>query len=907
MIIELEEDDYIAHYGILRKSGRYPWGSGEDQYSRNKGFLQYMDEMKKQGVSEKDIAKVLSGPTKSEEVSVALLRDVKTIALNENKLANIHQAEKLREKGMSNKAIAERMGLSGESSVRALLAPGIKEKTEQKLATSKMLKEELDRKKVVDVGRGVEANLNISAEQLRTAVTQLREQGYNQYLIPHPQATSGNDTKMKVLTLPDITQKEVWQNPGMIQQLDAVTRNGGKDWEKTQRRQELVSIDPKRVKVKFAEEGGKEADGVIFVRPGVDDISLGKARYAQVRIKVGDDHYLKGMAVYKDDLPNGTDLLFNTNKTRAEAGAKGDPKLGAMKPLDKENRDYPFGSVVRPPSRRGSAMNLVYEEGEWREWNRNISAQALSKQAPSLAKERLDQTYKARKSDYDDIMALTNPAVKKKLLETFSDATDRSATHLKAAALERQNWHVILPIKSLKPGEVYAPWYKDGETVVLIRYPHGGKFEIPELKVNNKNREARNLLGKDPLDAIGIHFSVADRLSGADFDGDTVLVIPNNNKRIKVDPALAGLKGFDAKKQFKLPEGHKSRINTQQEMGNVSNLITDMTIMGATNDHIARAVKHSMVVIDAAKHDLDHKRSAKEFGILELKRRYQGRIEDGSYRSGAATLISRAGSEVRLPARKPRPYPEGGSINRKTGALEFVPKGTVSRRTGKPILEKHKLLAVTDDAHDLVSVAGTRVEKIYADHSNRLKSLANQARLSYLDQPNMKVNPSAKKQFAPELQSLKAKLALATANAPRERRAQVIAKQVVDAEMAANPTLDKASKKKLQFRALTEARNALGVDREPLIINDREWAAIQAGAVSNNILTKILDKADMKQVKELATPRTRKVLSTSDVQLASRLLAIGYTRAQVAERLGVSIATIDANTMGDAESDDDDE
>ena len=47
-------------------------------------------------------------------------------------------------------------------------------------------------------------------------------------------------------------------------------------------------------------------------------------------------------------------------------------------------------------------------------------------------------------------------------------------------------------------------------------------------------------------------------------------------------------------------------------MGDVSNLITDMTIKGANNDELARAVRHSMVVIDSEKHNLDVKASARD-------------------------------------------------------------------------------------------------------------------------------------------------------------------------------------------------------------------------------------------------------------------------------------------------------
>ena len=35
----------LAHYGIPRRSGRYPWGSGEDPYQHSKDFLGRVEEM----------------------------------------------------------------------------------------------------------------------------------------------------------------------------------------------------------------------------------------------------------------------------------------------------------------------------------------------------------------------------------------------------------------------------------------------------------------------------------------------------------------------------------------------------------------------------------------------------------------------------------------------------------------------------------------------------------------------------------------------------------------------------------------------------------------------------------------------------------------------------------------------
>src|SRR5690606_22098570 len=85
-----------------------------------------------------------------------------------------------------------------------------------------------------------------------------------------------------------------------------------------------------------------------------------------------------------------------------------------------------------------------------------------------------------------------------------------------------------------------------------------------------------------------------------------------------------------------------------------------------------------------------------------------------------------------------------------------------------PRTTKSKRLAETNDAHTLSS--GTPMETLYADHSNRLKALANKARLEALRAPSIKVSPSAKKTYAREVGSLDAKLALAKQNQPLERQ-----------------------------------------------------------------------------------------------------------------------------------------
>jgi predicted DNA-binding protein (UPF0251 family) len=878
------DDDHIEHYGILRKSGRYPWGSGGNTaLERSQDFFSITNTLKEQGMNEGEIAKAV-GLTRSQ------LRDTKTIALNQQRQARIIEAQRLSDKGYGNTAAAAKMGIP-ESTYRSLLAPGAKDRSDILTATTDTLRKEVAEKKYVDVGTGVETNLGISKEKLRTAASILEEEGYPIHQVNFPQAATGKETRMKVLCAKGVTQKEAWLNRSEIRPPHSFSDDGGRTYGGL-KIHDPIAIDPKRVSIKYGDEGGGAADGVIFVRPGVKDLSLGKANYAQVRVKVGNDHYLKGMAMYKDDLPAGTDLLFNTAKKSTGN------KFDAMKPIT-DDPDYPFGSVVRQiladkgkdTEHVTSAMNLVYEEGNWGSWTKSLSSQFLSKQDPKVARDQLDLTFKRRKQELDDLLVLTNPTVKKKLLEAYAGKADSSAVHLEAAQMNtRQQWHAILPIESMPHSHVYAPNYKNGEPVVLIRYPHAGRFEIPELTVDNNNREARKLIGNAP-DAIGIHTSVAHRLSGADFDGDTVIVIPNQGRKIKSSPALAGLKNFDPQSAYPGYEGMEllSPRRKQQEMGKISNLITDMTIKGADHEEIARAVRHSMAIIDAEKHPIDWKTSSQLNGIPALKTKYQGGAT-----KGASTLLSRAGGPKYIPERKPRPYKQGGPVNPKTGRLEFVETGrTRLDRSGQRVLRKQKVkrLALEEDAYALSS--GTPMEALYADHANRFKSLANQARLASINTPRLNYSPSAHKAYAKEVKELNANLTLTKKNAVLERQAQLLARVTYRAKLQANPHLSDAAKKKVKFQELTNARSRVGKKELDFKITQEQWNAIQAGAISNNVLKQILDHCDLESVQKLATPHVERLMTTSKTALAKSLLSSGYTRAEVAARLGVSTATLD--------------
>jgi DNA-binding CsgD family transcriptional regulator len=876
----IEEENYLMHYGILRRSGRYPWGSGGTQEERNRTFLGMVEDLRSKGMSETEIARGFG-------ITTTELRAARSMAVTARRQSDIAMAQRLKDKGYSNVAIGERMGIN-ESSVRALLAPGQAAKADVLGAVTGMLKDQVATKGMIDIGTGVERHVGVSSTKLATAVAMLKEEGYTVHYLKVEQLGTGQQTTIKVLAGPNVKYGEVYRGRDNIRQITEFSNDGGRTFLGID---SPLSVNSKRVGVRYAEDGGTSADGVIYVRPGVKDLSLGNARYAQVRIAVDGSHYLKGMAVYKDDLPPGVDLVFNTNKS--DTGNK----LDAFKKM-KDDPDNPFGAVVRQiysidpktgKKKLASACNIVNEEGDWEKWSKTLSSQMLSKQAPTLAREQLAITLERKKRELDEIMSLSNPSVRKKLLESYSDDVDSAAVHLKAAALPRQGSHVILPVNSMKETEIYAPNYRDGERVALIRYPHGGIFEIPELTVNNRQPEAKKLLGR-ARDAVGINSKVAERLSGADFDGDTVLVIPNNHGKVKTEPALQGLINFDPKSAYPGYAGMKkmSARTKAFEMGDVSNLITDMTIRGATQTEIARAVRHSMVVIDAEKHGLNWKQSAIDNGIPQLKAKYQG-----SAKAGASTLISRASSRKDVNERKARSAQEGGPIDLKTGAKVYTPTGNswVDAK-GKTVFKTQRStkLAEASDAHSLSS--GTPIERIYADHSNSLKALANKARLAMVRTNLTPYSPTARTVYAKQVASLNAKLNIALRNAPLERQAQILANSIVSQKKAANPDLEPSEIKKLKAQALKEARLRTGAHKERVDISNDEWAAIQAGAISSSKLQSILANADIDQIKKLATPKQELLMTSLMRQRATNMATNGYTQSEIADALGVSVSTL---------------
>ena len=944
----MTDEEYLEHYGVKRRSGRYPWGSGDEPYQHSRDFIGRVEEMRKSGFTYTDEdGKTWTGDNaiaKSLGYSSGDFRTVYAIAKDERRADQVATAKRLKEKeGMNTSEIGRKMGIP-ESTVRSLLNTNSESRMKQARETAEFLKKHVDEKGMIDVGTGVERELNISREKLDQALFMLQaEGGYEVYSGRFAQVTNkGQMTTQKVLCKPGTEHKEIYDFDKVKTINDYISRDGGDTFERKFHYPE--SMDSKRLMIRYREDGGIDKDGVVELRPGVADLSLGESRYSQVRIMVDGKKYIKGMAVYGDpkDFPDGVDVIFNTNKSKSVS------KLDVLKDI-KSDPDNPFGSLIKDADQGGQywytdskgnkklgLINKRSDEGDWTEWKDTLPSQFLSKQSKVMAEKQLGIAKADKQAEFAEIMALENPTIKKYYLNKFAQSCDSAAVHMQAAALPGQKYHVILPVTTMSEKEVYAPGYKDGTKLALIRYPHGGTFEIPICTVNNKNKEAIKMIGKTSIDAIGINSKVAERLSGADFDGDTVMCIPTHDRAGKVkivstDP-LKDLEGFDNKleyggekkigsdgKEHYYRNGREYQImkKTDTELGKISTLITDMTLLGADDKELARAVKHSMVVIDAEKHKLDYKASERDNNIAELKKKYQGKTT-----GGASTIISKAKGEYDVPKRQGTPKinipgkewydptrPDGSLIYKKADDADYTIT-KINKRTGEAITEtrtrmqKSTKMAETDDANTLVSKYKHPMELIYADYANSMKDMANKARIELSNTGKIAYNRDAKKKYESEVKSLNDKLYKAELNVTRERAANRMAAATVEAKKKEAKESGKEIKnkdmQKAGQQALTRYRQEVGsVSRKDrnIIIDDNEWKAIQAGAVSESVLKRILNNSDPDSLRQRAMPKTSKSVSQAT---ANRIKAMSasYTIQQIADKLGISTSTVSKYLKG---------
>ena len=992
---EAIDDGELVHYGMPRRSGRYPYGSGDNPYQHSNDFLGRIQELKKSNFTFTDSeGKTWTGDNaiaKSMGLTSSEYRRQVSWANYERRLLQVETAKSLREDGLGYTEIGRKMDLN-ESTVRSLLEPKREDRMHQAMETVEFLRKQVDEKGMIDVGSGVENELRISKERLELALDYMQKvDGCNVYGGGIPQPTNpGQQTNQRVLCLPGIDAKEIYNYENVKLINDYVSNDGGDTYHKKFTYPE--SMDSKRLQIRYNEDGGLDKDGIVELRRGVEDLSLGDSRYSQVRILVDGTHYIKGMAVYSDNMPDGVDVVFNTNKT------KGTPMTKVLKEI-KKDPDNPFGSAIKDADKGGQywytdpktgkqklgLINKRADEGDWDDWADALPSQFLGKQSLNMAKKQLGLAKADKMAEFEEYCSITNPTIKKHMLEKFADNCDSAAVHLKAAALPGQKYHVIIPVNTLKDTEVYAPNYENGTKLALVRYPHGGTFEIPILTVNNKHAPAKKLLGSDIIDAVGINKNIADQLSGADFDGDTVMCIPTHdrkgNVKITNQRPLKQLEGFDPKVEYGGVEKEDSNgkkhyyrngveypimKNTQTEMGKISNLITDMTLAGASNDKLARAVKHSMVVIDAEKHKLDYKASEVENNIAALKKEYQAKYDDnGNYirSGGASTILSRAKGEtsvnkrqgsykVNMPGDKDydptRPdgaklwkeaddlyYPDrkydkstgvmtvrtsdGKKVSysvkdkdayekynpvervNKDGTVSYTNKdGSITYRVKTRKQESTKM-ADTDDAYTLVSSAKHPMELVYADYANSMKSLANKARMEMKNTGKIEYSSTSKSAYQKEVISLNNKLNDALLNKTRERAALRLANAEIKSKQEAEPNMKPGDLKKISQQAVTKYRQEVGSvarrDRN-IDITDREWEAIQAGAISENTLKKILNNTDIDKLRERATPRITNSLSTAQVSRAKALAASNYTIGEIAQKLGVSTSTVSKYLKG---------
>lgn len=945
-----------------RGSGRYAFGTGDNPFQHQYDLISEEKRLKDKGIPENMRAKMLLG----EKAKTIELRAALTIAKNEIDKANIQTAMKLYEKYGNYSKVGREMGKS-ESSIRTLLKRAVDEKQDRYVKTAEMLKDAVAKQGgMVDVSKYSELYLGVPKHTMDIAVSMLEKEGYLKSYAQFEQLGTGNKTNMVILAAPGTTHKDVYANRHNIKGIVEYTPDEGKTWWTPEFPE---SIDSKRVYVRYAEDGGKEKDGVIELRRGVEDISLGGSQYSQVRIAVDGTNYMKGMAVYGTDIPEGYDIVYNTNKKRGTpmidknavytVNDKGEGSWSGsevMKRLKIDNktgevdRDNPFGALIKSPKDKDgvvmpggqrhyldkdgkeklSPINKLQDEGDWDSWSRNLASQFLSKQPLKLIDQQIKLSVGRKQQELDEIMNLTNPVVKNRLLQDFADGCDANADSLAVKGFKNQAFQVLLPIPSLKDNEIYAPNYKHGDTVALVRYPHGGTFEIPVLKVNNRHSGAKSVM-KDASDAVGINSNVAEILSGADFDGDTALVIPlkSNNISIKTTdrniPALKSLQDFDPK-MYKLPDS-APRIKgqtKQTQMGVITNLITDMTVAeGANYSDICKAVKHSMVVIDSEKHHLDYKQSAKDNDIDALKRKYQGTNAQGRPGGGASTILSRASSTVRVDKRKEvtdtkkmtpeelKRWNEGKKVYRadekalkkeritdpsimtaEERALYDAGK-KVYRTTSERKQEKVTRMSLVDDARDLVRDKSNPKEMAYANYANELKRMANTARKEQRSMKPTPVNKQSQKTYEKEVADLLAKLRRAEMNNPKERMAQAIANGLVSEKLANNPDMDFEHRKRAESVALAQARAMVGAKKEKIELTDREWEAIQANAISTDRLKRIVGNSDIDKLKQRATPRPSNELTTNQISRIKAMMSTGlYTQKEIADALGVSTSSV---------------
>ena len=946
----ISDEIALAHVGVAhdenppgRGSGRYAFGSGQNSYQHlNQAWLDKYNELIKSGMKEADVAREMGCYGPDGKPSTLRLRTVKSAAVNKVRAEKVTLVKKMRdEDGMTWQAIADALGFPNESSARSYYDGNSEANMLRGMQTAEQLKAILEKNpgKVVDVGDGVEKFIfGITKQRMDEALYILESEGYEIYTPKLNQPTNpGQKTTFKVLCPPGTEFDTARRPENMIPAEDFISYDDGNHIDPMYLYPS--SVDSSRIKINYAEDGGSDRDGVVYIRRGVPDLDLGDSNYAQVRILVDGSHYIKGMAVNRDSnlFPDGIDLIFNTSKSNTKPmmtyDEDGNPTdKGVLKPIKskEEDPDNPFGSTIKDIQKGGQyyyededgnrvlgAINKRADAGDWEDMKKRLPSQFLAKQPENVVKNQLDLTIADKKAELNDILSISNSTLRKKELLDFAGSCDKAAVSLAAYPFAGQKYQVLVPCPSLKDDEVFAPNFKEGSEVALVRFPHAGPFEMPILKVNNQNKEGLRDILPNCHDAVGINYNVAKRLSGADYDGDFVIVIPNpRQKGLKnvdpdKDPYLKKLKDFDPHSEYAERPGMKymKKGMVGNEMGKISNLITDMYVGGASMEEIVKATKHSMVVIDAYKHKLDYTKSFKDNDIEELKEKYQKHTDDDKY-GGASSILSRAKSPDTVPLRKGGPrINDDGTVWYKTApdSERFY----IDKKTGKQSERRTDTtkMMTTDNAEKLMSVNRTPIERAYASFANEMKSMAKEARKIYKETKDIEYNKQTYLTYKNDMDTLLNAIDIAESNKNRERYATARANASIQQKMASwksvHPEATRseysAQKKKISDREMKIARNEVGAKRSTISITDRQWDAIQNGGINKTNFERLLKYADREELKERATPRNGNALSSAKQSRIEALRQAGYTNEQIADQVGCSVTTVIKYARGKGE------
>jgi len=313
------------------------------------------------------------------------------------------------------------------------LKPTTEERVRQTQDLADHLVQSADKNKdvrAIDIGKGVSNVLGVSPPKLEAAVQVLKDEGYVivKTAVPQPQNIS-KKTEMMFLYSPTEAERKLSDEElnktayrNVMQNLDKI--NPPYDVHVDENGKTSIGIEPptsvksSRVAVSYQ----SPRDGMIGLRRGVKDLDLGDATYAEVRIGVGDTHYIKGVAVYLPDsaFPKGKDIIvFSNKKEGVPLLSDDDNAKQVLKPMKKDadgsvDMEDPFGAQIMKGGQSG-CINKVNEEGAWSSWTSSstLASQVLSKQDPKLAEKQLELQRTKVVEQYEEIQKITRANLEK--------------------------------------------------------------------------------------------------------------------------------------------------------------------------------------------------------------------------------------------------------------------------------------------------------------------------------------------------------------------------------------------------------------------------------------------------------------------------------------------------------------